>query len=87
MDIALAVERLVPNAEYFGSTETNNNTAWKAVEWKDSRKKPSWGDLVSAYGEIEQEQQSAASNPGSNNIKQRIDALEKAVAALEEKLS
>lgn len=81
MDIALAVERLVPGAEYFGSVESNDNAAWKSVDWRDSRGKPSWGDLVSAYSDIQKEQ----TNTGITkvgNLKERIENLENAVLAL-----
>lgn len=51
MDIAYALDRLVPGAEYRGSTTANNRAAYDALVWLDARAKPSWDDVV-ANGEV-----------------------------------
>lgn len=50
-DIAYALDRLVPGAEYRGSTTANTREAYNALVWLDARAKPSWDDIV-ANGEI-----------------------------------
>lgn len=49
MDLALAIEQLVPAAKYRGSTTANTEAAYDALVWGDERPKPSWADLVAAY--------------------------------------
>lgn len=49
MDIALAVDNILPGAKYFGSVTANTQEAWDAVVWKDSRiDKPTWEELEAA---------------------------------------
>lgn len=48
MDIALALGRLVPAAEYGGSLTANNQEAYEALRWNDSRPKPLWDDIMIA---------------------------------------
>jgi hypothetical protein len=55
MDIALAIEVLLPNAEYFGSTTGNTKKDFDALVWNDERVKPSWDALKVAYAEIPEE--------------------------------
>jgi hypothetical protein len=45
MDIALALEALVPGAEYFGSVSENTEAAYNALDWMDERTKPLWISL------------------------------------------
>lgn len=52
MDIALAIEALVPAADYFGSTTGNNKFDYEALIWNDSRTKPTWTALQSAYAAL-----------------------------------
>jgi hypothetical protein len=49
IDIALAIERLVPNAEYAGSTTGSTRDVFDALRWTDARPKPSWGQIVGAW--------------------------------------
>ena len=52
MDIALAIEALLPNAEYFGSTTGNQKADFDDLVWNDLRLKPSWKDIQEAYDKI-----------------------------------
>ena len=45
MDIAYAIEGLVPAAEYEGSVTSNTYDAFVAIVWKDARPKPTWEAL------------------------------------------
>ncbi len=51
IDIALAIEYLVPSAEYGGSTTANTKEAYEKLRWTDKRKKPKWSELEKAYEE------------------------------------
>lgn len=54
MDIALAIEKLLPAAEYRGSVVMNTPACWGAVSWTDSRiAKPTWAELESAWTTLE----------------------------------
>ncbi|MGW9947006.1 hypothetical protein J2W92_002343 [Rhizobium leguminosarum] len=48
MDISLALDHLVPAAEYFGSLTANDQDAYDALEWIDARAKPSWSAIEAA---------------------------------------
>lgn len=52
MDLALAIESLVPAAEYGGSTTKNTKAAYDALDWKDARAKPSWAAIQAAYAAL-----------------------------------
>lgn len=60
MDIALAIEALIPSADYFGSTTGNKKADFDDLIWNDSRSKPSWEDLQVAYDKIPAEVKSPA---------------------------
>lgn len=49
MDVALALEKLAPAAEYFGSLTDNTKQAYEAIQWIDQREKPSWSDIQAAH--------------------------------------
>jgi hypothetical protein len=49
IDIALAIESLVPSAEYFGSTTENTKKSFDDLNWLDERPKPSWTAIQNAY--------------------------------------
>ena len=55
MDIALAIEALVPNANYFGSTTSNTKKDFDALVWNDSRPKPEFTALQNAYDALAEE--------------------------------
>lgn len=49
MDIALAIDKILPAAEYTGSVTANTIDAWGAVVWRDTRRgKPTWAELEAA---------------------------------------
>jgi hypothetical protein len=53
MDIALAIEALLPAAEYFGSTTDNTKDCFDNLDWQDSRTKPTWKQLQDAWLTLE----------------------------------
>ncbi len=57
MDISLAIEKLVPGAEYFGSVTANNQEAYEKLDWKDRRRKPNWKAIVAIWPVVEAEQE------------------------------
>jgi len=52
MDIALAIEALLPSADYFGSTTGNQKADFDDLVWNDSRTKPTWQALQSAHDQL-----------------------------------
>ncbi len=48
INVAMALERLVPAAEYFGSLTENSEEAYKKVRWMDKREKPTWEAILKA---------------------------------------
>jgi len=49
MDIALILDRLVPNADYQGSVTANDEDSFDAITWNDERVKPSWQDILDEW--------------------------------------
>jgi len=45
MDIALAIDAIVPSAKYGGSVTDNTREAFDALRWEDSRPQPTWAEL------------------------------------------
>lgn len=45
MDVAAALDFLVPGAIYYGSLTANTLEAYEAIRWEDEREKPTWEDL------------------------------------------
>jgi len=56
MDIALAIEALLPSAEYFGSTTANTKKCFDDLDWQDSRTKPTWKQIQDAFLTVETKQ-------------------------------
>lgn len=52
IDLALAIEHLVPGAKYYGPTFRNTRDEYHRLKWQDERAKPSWEELEAAWGEI-----------------------------------
>lgn len=52
MDLALAIEAIHPGAEYFGVTNENTKEQYDSLDWRDSRTKPTWGELEAAWDAI-----------------------------------
>lgn len=46
MDIALALEVLIPAANYTGSVTSNTQEAYASIVWSDERPKPSWEEII-----------------------------------------
>lgn len=53
MDIALAIEALLPAAEYYGSTTANDKDCFDNLDWQDSRPKPTWKQLQDVWVTLE----------------------------------
>lgn len=62
MDIAYAIEGLVPAAEYEGSVTANTYDAFSAIVWKDARPKPTWEALNNYWNSSERITKSAIQN-------------------------
>ncbi len=53
MDIALAVEKILPAAKYRGSVVANTRDCWKTAVWQDTRiPKPTWAEIESAWEQL-----------------------------------
>lgn len=55
MDIALALDILVPAAKYGGSLTAGTKASYDKLRWEDDRTKPSWGQIVSTQAQAEAE--------------------------------
>jgi hypothetical protein len=55
MDIALAIEALLPSADYFGSTTGNAKEDFDLLIWNDKRKKPTFNAISAAYDLLPEE--------------------------------
>ena len=74
MDIALAVEKILPAAEYRGSVTANTQAAWDAVVWTDTRRsKPTWAELVAAAPDPLEEAQKALQKTFTDAIQAYVD--------------
>ena len=60
MDIALAIEALLPAAEYYGSTTANNKDCFDNLDWQDSRPKPTWEQVQNGYVQAQAEAEAKA---------------------------
>lgn len=49
-DIAVAISEIVPSAEYGGSTTANTQESFELLTWNDSRPKPTWWQIMEAWG-------------------------------------
>lgn len=54
-NVALALERLVPAAQYGNSLTANSKKAYNALRWHDERPKPAWEDVQAAGQALLQE--------------------------------
>ena len=55
MDIALAIEGIVPGALYNGTFVENTEEEYNNIEWLDAREKPAWDNVVSKDAAIQLE--------------------------------
>jgi len=49
MDIALVIDRLVPNAEYAGSASEGTEQSYDSLLWLDSRPQPLWQEILDEW--------------------------------------
>jgi hypothetical protein len=73
-DLALAIEILVPQAKYGGSTTSNTEAQFNSLRWEDERKKPTWAELGQAWSKYVPKVEVT--------IEQRIKTLEDTVKVL-----
>ena len=55
IDVALGIEALLPAAEYFGSTTANTKQCFDDLNWLDTRPKPTWAAVQTAYNALPEE--------------------------------
>lgn len=60
MDIALALESLVPAVQYGGSLTANIREAYNALRWEDERPKPTWEEIEAAWTNVASAQLASA---------------------------
>ena len=76
LDIALAIGKILPAAEYLGSTTANTEAAWDAVTWTDTRRaKPTWVELEAAAQPNPIELANAQITMFMAKIQSRLDAF------------
>jgi len=49
MDLALAIEKIYLDAQYFGSTAENTKEQFDNLNWQDERQKPTWKQIQDAW--------------------------------------
>ena len=49
MDLALAIEKIHFEAQYFGATDENTKEQIDALTWLDEREKPTWAEIQAAW--------------------------------------
>src|SRR5215831_9855975 len=47
-DLYLALDYLVPQAQFYGSLTNNTQDSYDAIVWNDARAKPIWTDVLAA---------------------------------------
>jgi len=60
IDVALGIEAVVPNAQYFGSTTANTKECFDNLNWQDARPKPTWKEVQDGYAQAEADAQAKA---------------------------
>lgn len=55
MDLAAAIENLLPEAIYGGSTNENNQDCYDALDWQDDRPKPTWTEITKSWKTIQKD--------------------------------
>jgi hypothetical protein len=60
MDLALAIEKIHYEAQYFGATDENTKEQFDALTWLDERKKPTWAEIQEGWVAYETTQQAEA---------------------------
>jgi hypothetical protein len=49
----IAAQNGEPNYQFGGSVTDNTQAAWDAVDWEDSRTKPTWAEIEAAWPDAE----------------------------------
>lgn len=62
IDIALAIELLVPTAEYRGATSDNTKECFDALVWLDERPMPTWEQLLEQKDAVENYKKQSSNN-------------------------
>jgi len=65
IDVALAIEAILPAAEYFGTTIENTKKCYDDLNWQDSRPKPTWKKLEDVWVILEPELKAKAETKAS----------------------
>jgi len=65
MDIAYALDLILPAAQYGGSLTDNTREAFDALRWEDEREKPAWADLEAAW----------ATRPDGRTLAQQLEGV------------
>lgn len=48
-DLTIALQLILPGAQYGGSLTDNTREAYEALTWEDNRPKPSWAEIDAAH--------------------------------------
>lgn len=84
VDVAAALDVLVPGAAYGGSLTANTKAAFDALRWEDERPKPSWADVEAVEIPVPTDPQDAfaaaiedavANEPAGSPVRKLADAL------------
>ena len=59
MKVVLCIEKLIPNAQYFGSMTDDTKEYYECLDWRDTREKPTWNELKNAWKDVEDEKKTA----------------------------
>ena len=75
MDLALALDYLVPAAEYRGSLTLNTRAAYEKIVWEDKRKQPTYAAVVAADADAKEAHSLAV--PAETEIERFASLLER----------
>lgn len=79
MDISLVLNKICPKAEYFGSLTDNTYGAYRKLDWRDERPKPSWEEIKAAWLDIKPEVLAELKKVKKDTIDAKTDALKATV--------
>jgi hypothetical protein len=55
MELAIAIEKIHFEAQYFGATDENTKEQFDALTWLDEREKPTWAEIQAAWTAYEKD--------------------------------
>jgi len=73
MDLALAIEKIYLDAQYFGSTAENTKDEFDNLNWQDERQKPTWKQVQDAWVKYEKDLAKINANIASQTEQSDID--------------